>query len=71
MNVFENEEGINLEYNYNGQSDSLSVLRDGDKINTIKEDKFLDNKGIIKNKGTVIKSLAIMQIKSQYLIGFV
>ena len=50
LNVFENEEGINLEYNYNGQFDSLSVLRDGDKINTIKEDKFLDNKGIIKNK---------------------
>ena len=50
LNVFENEEGINLEYNYNGQFDSLSVLRDGNKINTIKENKFIDNKGIIKNK---------------------
>ena len=50
LNVFENEEGINLEYNYNGKFDSISVLRNNNKLNTQNENNFIDNRGIIKNK---------------------
>ena len=50
LNVFENKNGINLEYNYNGKFDSISVLRNKIKLRTQNENKFLDNRGIIKNK---------------------
>ena len=50
LNVFENEEGINLEYNSNGKFDSISVLRNNSKLNTQNENNFIDKRGIIKNK---------------------
>lgn len=50
LNVFEDDQGINLEYNYNGKFDSISVLRNNNKLNTQNKNKFVDNIGIIKNK---------------------
>ena len=50
LNIFENDEGINLKYNYNGKFDSISVLRNNNRLNIQNENNFIDNRGIIKNK---------------------
>ena len=50
LNVFENEEGINLEYNYNGKFDSISIKKNNVVLNTKNKNKFTDNRGIVKNK---------------------
>ena len=52
LNAFENDNGINIEFNSNDKYDSIAIYRDNIIINSLNDDenKFIDNNGIIKNK---------------------
>jgi len=52
LNAFENDNGINIEFNSNDKYDSIAIYRDDVIIHTTYQDenKLTDNNGIIKNK---------------------
>ncbi len=51
LNVTEIENGINVEFNSNGEFDSLLILKNGLKIQSINnnKNKFIDNNGILSS----------------------